>query len=317
MESAQRGATDLGLRRTLDPVRIVWSPDKDDRFWRRRGTRAGPSFLRRQNTTKQQFPLTPPAMTVLSARMRSWTILVAAILGVLAFSACRSTPDTSADFQGPETDRIDRALASESILTAGIVVLDQVYNTEVVAPYDVFEHTFYRDSTRFIEPFLVSPDGTLVTTAEGLSIGVHYSFDDAPPIDVLVVPSTANSVDDDLEKGRFLEWLETTAQNAEHVISVCNGAFPLAATGLLDKREVTTYPETQDQLAEQFPDVTVRQDVRFVADGSFVTSVGGARSYEPALHLVDELYGAETARDIAAGLVLPWNPDEIPSAVVR
>lgn len=174
-----------------------------------------------------------------------------------------------------------------------------------------------RDSTRFIEPFLVSPDGTLVTTAEGLSIGAHYSFDDAPPIDVLVVPSTANSVGDDLEKERFLEWLETTVQDAEYVISVCNGAFPLAATGLLDGREVITDPDTRDQLAEQFPAVTVRRDLRVVEDGTFITSVGGARSYEPALHLVDELYGAETARDIAAGLLLPWNPDDIPSAVVR
>lgn len=48
---------------------------------------------------------------------------------------------------------MERALESDSILTAGFVALDRVYNTELVAPYDVLEHTYYRDSTRFIAPF--------------------------------------------------------------------------------------------------------------------------------------------------------------------
>lgn len=212
---------------------------------------------------------------------------------------------------------MEQALASDSILTAAFVALDRVYNTELVAPYDVFEHTFYRDSTRFIAPFVVSPDGAPVTTFEGLQVAAHYSFDEAPAVDILVVPSTGNSLDADLENDRYLRWIEETARKADHVISVCYGAFPLVATGLLDGRQVTTFPDAQSRLAERFPAVTVRRDVRLVLDGKYITSVGGARSYEPALYLVDQLYGTETARSIAGGLVLPWNRDDIPHAVVE
>jgi len=236
------------------------------------------------------------------------------ILLVLLLGACQSPPAEQAGPSGPEANRIEQALASDSVLTAGVVALDRVYNTELVAPYDVLEHTYYRDSTRFVAPFIVSPNGEPVTTFEGIEVGAHYSFENAPPIDVLVVPSTGNSLDTDLENDRFLRWLRETAQEAEHVLSVCYGAFPLAAAGLLDGRAATTFPGAQDQLAERFPALTVRNDARFVADGKYVTSVGGARSYEPALYLVEQLYGAETARSIARGLVLPWDLKAIPHA---
>jgi transcriptional regulator GlxA family with amidase domain len=244
------------------------------------------------------------------------TVWVLVVLGGFVLGACRSAPDDPSSAPRPEAKRVEQALASDSILTAAFVALDRVYNTELVAPYDVFEHTFYRDSTRFIAPFVVSP-GETISTFEGLQVAAHYSFEEAPAVDVLVVPSTGNSLDEDLENDRYLRWIEETAREAKHVISVCYGAFPLVATGLLEGRHVTTFPDAQDQLAERFPAVTVRRDVRLVVDGKYVTSVGGARSYEPALYLVDRLYGSETARSIASGLVLPWNLDDVPHAVVE
>ena len=242
------------------------------------------------------------------------TRTVAALFLVAALAACQPAEEPAAPSR-PEAPRIEQARAHDSVLTAGIVALDRVYNTELVAPYDVLEHTYYRDSTRFVAPFVVSPDGQPVTTFEGIEVAAHYSFEDAPPIDVLVVPSTGNSLKADLQNERFLRWLETTAKNADHVLSVCYGGLPLAATGVLDGRQATTFPSAQDQMAQQFPEITVRRDVRFVVDGRYITSVGGARSYEPALYLVDQLYGTDTARSIADGLVLPWTLDAIPHAV--
>ena len=58
----------------------------------------------------------------------------------------------------------------------------------------------------------------------------------------------------------------------------------------------------------------MRRGVSFVHDGPVLTSVGGARSYDAALYLVDHLYGEEVAKKVGQGLVLPWPPggDEAP-----
>jgi transcriptional regulator GlxA family with amidase domain len=204
----------------------------------------------------------------------------------------------------------------QGVLTAGFVAIDGVYNSELMAPYDILHHSIFRDSVNYIQPFIVSPDGQPFTTFEGITITPHHAFADAPPIDILVIPSAEGSMTSDLENEALMAWLKETATAARYVITLCDGAFPLAATGVLDGRQATTFPADRDRLAAMFPDVAVQYDANFVADGPFITSVGGALSYEPALYLLETLYGAEHARRTAEGLVLDWDASRIPHIAV-
>jgi transcriptional regulator GlxA family with amidase domain len=202
------------------------------------------------------------------------------------------------------------------VLRAAFVAVETVFNSELMAPYDVLHHSIFRDADNYIEPFIVSPDGRPLTTFEGITITPHYAFADAPPFDILVIPSTNNSMSGDLENPALMAWLEAAVARAQWVITVCDGAFPLAATGAIDGRTATTFPGDRDRLAERFPEVEVRYDVNLVADGKFITSVGGGLSYEPAFYLVERLYGKEHATRTAEGLVWDWNLEELPHLVV-
>jgi transcriptional regulator GlxA family with amidase domain len=59
------------------------------------------------------------------------------------------------------------------------------------------------------------------------------------------------------------------------------------------------------------------EDVWFVHDGKYITSAGGARSFEAALYLCEHLYGAEIARRLARGLVIDWDLGGVPHLVVE
>ena len=201
-------------------------------------------------------------------------------------------------------------------LNAAFVCVDGVYNSELMAPYDVLQHTFYRDSTNYIRCFIVTPDGKPIVTFEGIRITPDYSFENAPPVDILIIPSTETSMTADLKNTIYISWVKKTAESAAHVITVCDGAFPLAATGVLKGRVVTTFPADRDHLAEMFPEVTVKQDVNFVVDGKYITSVGGALSYEPAFYLVQKLYSTKNAKRIAKGLVWDWELMRVPHLIV-
>ncbi len=202
------------------------------------------------------------------------------------------------------------------VRNAGFVCVEGVYNSELMAPYDVLQHTFYRDSTDYIRCFIVTPDGKPFTTFEGIRIMPDYSFQNAPRIDILVIPSTRTSMTADLKNKVLMHWLKRQVAQAEYVITVCDGAFPLAGTGFLDGRTATTFPADRQRLASMFPKVNVKFDQNFVVDGKFITSVGGARSYEPALYLVESLYSKANARRIARGLVLDWDVEKIPHLIV-
>lgn len=234
------------------------------------------------------------------------TLAVAAALFPLAIGACAAAP-------APE-------LPADRPLRAAFLVVDGVYNSELIAPYDVLHHTvFHTDPDPGIEVFTVSPDGAAVTSFEGLRILPHHSFESAPPVDILVVPSAEHSMDTDLENEAMIEWVRKTAESARWVLSLCDGAFVLAEAGLLDGRSATTFPSDYDAFAERFPAVDLRINVSFVHDGKFLTSQGGAKSYDPAMYLVDRLYGEAVARGVGRGLLIPWPPEpqEMPGMVTE
>ena len=203
------------------------------------------------------------------------------------------------------------------VLNVAFVVTETVYNSELMAPYDVIQHSIFRDDQAYMLPFIVSPDGQPVTTFEGIVVTPHVSFAEAPPVDVLVIPSTGNSLDADLQNEAYINWIRETAEQAQYVITVCDGAFPLAQTGLLDGRMATTFPGDRDQFRDQFPEIDVRYDVNMVVDGKYITSVGGALSYEPAFYLVEKVYSREHALKTAGGLVWDWNLETLPHLIVE
>lgn len=199
----------------------------------------------------------------------------------------------------------------ERPLQAGFLVVDGVYNSELMAPYDVLHHTvFHTKPAPGIDVFTVSPDGRPVTTFEGLRLTPHHGFADAPAIDILVVPSAEGSMDRDLKDARLIDWVRATGSKARYVVSLCDGAFVLAAAGLLEGRAVTTFPGDQDRFAEMFPKLDLRRGPSFVHDGKVLTSQGGARSYDVAMHLVDVLFGRKVAQGVGRGLIIDWPPPQ-------
>jgi len=196
--------------------------------------------------------------------------------------------------------------AEPPLRTVGFLVVPGVYNSELMAPYDVLDHVRFRtkDAPRV---FTVAPKAGPLRTFEGLTLTPHYTFADAPAIDLLVVPSAEHSMEKDLEDAALMAWVRDTGRKAKLVLSLCDGAFVLAKAGLLDGLEATTFPGDQDRFAKMFPGVKLQRGVIFVHDGKAVTSVGGARSYDPAMYLVERLYGEDARARIGEGLVLEWS----------
>jgi len=244
-------------------------------------------------------------------RRRDRTAGLAAIALAMLAAACGAgtaprdaTVDTEWQRVEPPAD-----LPRDRRLKAGFLVLDGVYNTELAAPFDVLHHTaFHTAPLPGIEVFTVSPDGQPVTTFEGLRLQPDYGFANAPPIDILVVPSAEGNMDRDLQDEALLAWVGEAGRRARYVVSLCDGAFVLAAAGLLDGHACTTFPGDQDFFAGRFPGLDLRREASFVHDGRLLTSQGGVKSYEVAMYLVDHLYGEDVARRVGGGLIIDWPP---------
>lgn len=191
-----------------------------------------------------------------------------------------------------------------------IAIYDTVYNTELMAPMDVWDH-----AGRHLGGGLkvVTAAATLdpVTTYEGLRVLPDYTFETAPEAEILVIPS-AESTERDAENKALLRWIRRASEGARLTMSHCWGAFLLAKAGLLDGLHATTYPPDSRKLEKMFPEIHVRHDARFVDAGRIITSAGGVFSYDASLYAVRRLFGDEIARKVARGLVIEdWMQEHI------
>lgn len=199
------------------------------------------------------------------------------------------------------------------------LIMDGVYNTELTAPFDIFQHTIFRDSIKPMNVFTVANTDDPIITFEGMRIlpDFNYVTDDLPKIDILVVPSAEHHLDTDLEDTIMIDFVKRVDKEAQFITSHCDGAFVLAQAGLLDNAVSTTFPSDIDTMRKRFPKLDIRKDVLFVHDEKYITSAGGAKSFEAALYLCEYLYGKEIAQSLAGGLVIDWNLENVPHLIIE
>jgi len=225
--------------------------------------------------------------------------------------------------QAKKVDETER-VATKQALTEGrynvaFLVMDGTFNTELTAPYDIFQHTIFREGIKAMNVFTVARSTDPIVTFEGLKLTPDFSYTDSrlPRIDILVVPSAEHHLDSDLEDIEMLNFVKNAAEKAEFVTSHCDGAFVLAEAGLLNEAESTTFPGDIEKYKARYPQLVVHDSVYFVHDGKYITSNGGAKSFEAALYLTELLYGKEISESLAQGLVIDWDLSQLPYVVVE
>jgi transcriptional regulator GlxA family with amidase domain len=137
-----------------------------------------------------------------------------------------------------------------------------------------------------------------ILTDTGLRITPEGTFADIPRPDVIVMPGGPGSVA--AMANRALQtYLRSAAEAATVVASVCTGALPLAATGLLEGRQASVhwaYARELELLGARY------ERARFTEDGKFITSAGVSAGIDMAFKLVAKLAGREISQRIQLGL---------------
>ena len=240
------------------------------------------------------------------------------IIGLIAILCMASCIQKERRVETNKNQRVFKELPPDRY-NVGFLIMDGVYNTEYTAPYDIFQHTQYREGIKAMNTFTVANTLNPITTFEGLRIlpDFDYTKDSIPKIDILVVPSAEHHLDTDLRDTIMLDFVKKVDVKAQFVTSHCDGAFVLAKAGLLDSVVSTTFPSDIETYRKMFPHLAVNDSVLFVHDGKYITSAGGAKSFEAALYLCELLYGKEIADSLAKGLVIDWNLEAVPHVILQ
>lgn len=196
-----------------------------------------------------------------------------------------------ANQQGEHGDFCPKKVAV--VLFPGVEIID------FSGPWEVF-------GAAGMEVFSVAASDTVLTAGMGLKLKPDYIFANAPVPDIILVPGGGVDPSDTA----VVHWIARTSPKTAHTMSVCTGAFLLAAGGLLDSLEATTnYPAIQT-LRRMSPTTKVVDKVRFVDNGRIITSAGLSSGIDAAFHLVSLYMGKAQTLKLANDLEYDWRDND-------
>lgn len=197
--------------------------------------------------------------------------------------------------------------------TVGIYIFDEIEVLDLGGPFEVFSTAtrmkarLFPEAAKPFEVFTVAETSQPVRARGGLVIQPAHDFATHPPIDLLVVPGGV--VTAELERAPVVDWIRRSASGSQLTASVCTGAFLLGRAGLLEGRVVTTHWEDVADLRTMFPGITVREDRRWIDEGTIVTSAGISAGIDMSLHLVARLEAMELAIRTARQMDYDWRSE--------
>ncbi len=136
----------------------------------------------------------------------------------------------------------------------------------------------------------------------GFELTVEHGLDELARADTIIVPGSPDVHGDPSEE--LVAALRAAHARGTRLVSICSGAFVLAATGLLDGRRAATHWRYAPLLARRYPRVHVEADVLYVDGDDLLTSAGTAAGIDLCLHLVRTDHGADVANRVARRMVV-------------
>jgi transcriptional regulator GlxA family with amidase domain len=189
-----------------------------------------------------------------------------------------------------------------------VLALPETLAYEVGLPHQFLGSAVGPDGRRLYRVRVASPDGGPVRTSAGYSLLPEHDASILDEAQTVVVPGIygTSAMTDGTVPLELADLLRRTGEQAR-VVSICTGAFVLAAAGLLDGRPATTHWVHSAAFARLFPRVRLDPDVLFVDDGDVLTSAGNAAGIDLLLHVIRRDHGSEVASRVARrSVVAPW-----------
>lgn len=189
-----------------------------------------------------------------------------------------------------------------------IVAFNGMQPLDAIGPHEVFAGATAvlsagKKSTAGYNLTIVSRLGAPITTESGLQIVTAPLPQDRQKIDTLLIPGGDGSRTARYDE-QLVGWIHRAARDSRRIATVCTGAFIAAEAGLLDGRTVTTHWARAQQLADDYPRVTVDADPIYRRDGNVWTSAGVTAGIDLALAMVEADHGTEVAQTVARWMVM-------------
>ncbi len=175
-----------------------------------------------------------------------------------------------------------------------ILLFDGYIALDMIGPYEILNRM---PKAKVI--FVAENAGPVQSDTTMLTIMAEKSFSEMTDPDVVIIPGGFAGVEAAIKNEKILNWVRSTHDKAQRVVSVCTGSLILGAAGLLQGKRATTHWYWRNRMTQYGAEYVAE---RFVDAGKITTAAGVTAGIDAALRLAAELSGESVARTIQLGI---------------
>lgn len=227
-------------------------------------------------------------------------------------SQTRLLPTLVATAQAQATSEADAKslpMPAEGIVPVAFVIGKDAEVLDFCGPLEVFASAYTKDGVQAFNCYTVAGSTDPINVGGPLKVVPDHTFKSAPQPKVIVIPA----MDMAASTPEMVQWIREASKQTDVTMSVCNGAFVLAKTGLLNDKPATCHHGGYFRFAGLFPDVKLKRGARFTEAGNMACAGGVSSGIDLSLRVIQRYLGKEAAIQLADGIEYQgqgWtNPD--------
>lgn len=183
-----------------------------------------------------------------------------------------------------------------------VVLHDPISTFEFGCVADVFGNRRAEPMTDWYDFIVCAAAPGPIPSTGGIPIHVEHGLQVLGRADTVILPCWDSEEE---PPTAVLTALKGAYDRGARMLSICSGAFALAAAGILDGRRATTHWMHADELKRRHPKVTVEPDVLYIDEGQVVTGAGCSAGLDMMLHVIRRDHGSKICNFIARRMVIP------------
>ena len=183
-----------------------------------------------------------------------------------------------------------------------------VADNEGTEMFDFFAPYYLFNATAQANVYVVSEKKQQILLFNSLFVLPHFTFSEIDSLnikaDILVIPNMTMSLKTP-PKISTVNWVKKQYTGKNIILSICDGAATVAATGLYDGKPITTHATDFETLKKQFDGPIWVRDVTVTESGNLYSTAGVPNGVEGSLTVIKRVFGDQTLQKVLLDVKYP------------
>ena len=184
-----------------------------------------------------------------------------------------------------------------------VLIMADNNNTEM---FDMMAPFFLFKETGKANVYILAQKHYPIIMNKGPFILPHFSYNEIDSlkmqVDVIVIPFMSREP----ASSEKINWIKKHFSDSTIILSICDGAWTAAATGLYDGKLLTAHATDYENIKKEYTKPRWVQGVSYTQDGNLFSTAGVSNATDGSLAVINKIFGKDVMLEVMKSINYPF-----------